>query len=70
MGIKRIGQFLELVSEDGLRNLVRVNAIQWICDVDAFQQETWLTVANRTILIRESLDDIRVALLDVRTPPS
>lgn len=62
MGAQRNGSFIGFIGEDGLRNLVRINAVQWLCDVDECQQETWLTVANRTILIREPLDTFLDAL--------
>lgn len=63
MPIERIGAFIEVIDEDGMRNLVRVNAIQRVCDVDEMRQEAYLTVAGRVILIRASLDDIRDVLL-------
>ena len=62
MSIEQHGRFLELVGEDGIRNLVRINAVQWLCDADESRQETFLTVANRTILVREPLDQIKLAL--------
>jgi hypothetical protein len=62
MGIKQHGGFLELGGEDGVRNLVRINAVQWLCDADETREETFLTVANRTILVREPLDQIKLAL--------
>jgi len=57
MPIERVGNhFIEVLDEDGLRNLVRINAIQQICDVDELREETYLTVASRTILVRTPLD--------------
>jgi hypothetical protein len=62
MAIERIGAFIEVIDEDGLRNLVRITAIQRVCDVDEFQEESYLTVAGRAILIRASLDEVRKVL--------
>ena len=56
-------QFIEFIDDDGNRNLVRVAAIQRVCDVDEMQSEAYLTVAGRTILVRASFDQIRDALL-------
>jgi hypothetical protein len=56
-------QFVELTDEDGNRNLVRVAAIQRVCDVDEMQTEAYLTVAGRTILVRASFDEIREILM-------
>lgn len=67
MAIKRIGAFIEVIDEDGMRNLVRIAAIQRVCDVDEFQEESYLTVAGRAILIRASLDEVRAALLFERS---
>jgi hypothetical protein len=64
MAIQRNGGFIEVVDEDGLRNLVRISAIQRVCDVDELRQEAFLTVAGRPILIRASLDDVRDLLAD------
>jgi hypothetical protein len=60
MAIKRVGRdFLEVVDEDGLRNLVRINAIQRISDVDEMAEETYLTVASKVLLVRSPLDEFR-----------
>ena len=37
MAIERVGAFIEVTDEDGMRNLVRIAAIQRVCDVDEFQ---------------------------------
>jgi hypothetical protein len=65
MSIERLGQFIEVEGEDGVRNVVRVNAIQLLCDVDELREETFMMVANRTILVREPLDEIREVLAEV-----
>ena len=44
--------------------LARVSAIQLAVDVDEMAAETYVTVANRTILLRAPLDDLRDALTD------
>jgi hypothetical protein len=62
MAIERIGAFIEVIDEDGMRNLVRITAIQRVCDVDEFKEESYLTVAGRPILIRASLDEVRKVL--------
>ncbi len=65
MPIKRVGRgFIEAVAEDGLRLLVRINAIQQASDVDEFREEAYLTVAGRTNLIRSSLDELKEVLED------
>lgn len=62
MDIKQHVGFLELIGEDGIRNLIRINAVQLLCDVDEAREETFVTVGNRTILVREPLDQIKLAL--------
>lgn len=69
MSIEQHGGFLELVGDDGIRNLVRINAVQWLCDADETREETFLTVANRIILVREPLDRIKIALTSRATKP-
>ncbi|WP_296709423.1 hypothetical protein [Rhodoblastus sp.] len=64
MAIERIGAFIEVIDEDGMRNLVRITAIQRVCDVDEFREEAYLTVAGRMILIRVSLDEMREVLME------
>ena len=65
MAIKRVSRgFIEVVAEDGLRVLVRINAIQQASDVDEFREEAFLTVAGRTNLIRSSLDELKEVLED------
>lgn len=51
--------FIEVVDEEGLRNLIRVSAIQRVCDVDELREEAFILVAGRTIVIRASLDEVR-----------
>lgn len=63
MAIKRIGQFIEFLGDEGVRNIVRVNAIQWMCDTDETAEETYLTVASRALLGRALLDELREALM-------
>jgi hypothetical protein len=63
MAIERVGHFIEFLGEDGVRNLVRINAVQWLCDTDETAEETFLTVANKTILVRAPLDELRDAIL-------
>jgi hypothetical protein len=63
MAIERVGHFIEFLGEDGIRNLVRINAVQWLCDTDETAEETFLTVANKTILIRAPLDEVRDAIV-------
>ena len=58
----RGGQFLEFIGDDGVRNIVRVSAIQWLSDTDECRDETFITVANRTVTIRAPLDHVREAL--------
>ena len=74
MGIERVGSFIEFLGDDGIRNIVRINAVQWACDTDETCEETFLTVANRTILVRAPLDELREVLADVssgqKTRPS
>jgi hypothetical protein len=62
MAIERVGHFIEFLGEDGIRNLVRINAVQWLCDTDETAEETFLTVANKTILVRAPLDEVRDAI--------
>ena len=60
MTIEILGNgFIEVLDEDGMRNLVRLNSIQRICDVDEIRDESYLTVAGRTILVRAPLDELR-----------
>jgi hypothetical protein len=67
MPTARTPLFIELVDDDGNRNLVRVAAIQSVCDVDQMQTEAYLTVAGRTILVRAPFDRIRDILSPSRT---
>jgi len=66
MAIERIGAFIEVIDDDGMHNLVRITAIQRVCDVDEFQAESYLTVAGRMILVRVSLDEVRELLIETR----
>jgi len=66
MPIERIGAFIEVIDEDGMRNLVRITAIQRVCDVDEFREESYLTVAGRAILVRASLDEVRDVLFNAQ----
>ncbi len=59
MSIERSGAFIEVVDEDGLRNLVWIAAIQRVFDVDEFRQESHLTIAGRIILIRVPFYEVR-----------
>jgi hypothetical protein len=65
MPIERYGAFIEVIDEDGARNIVRIAAIQRACDVDEFKEEAYLTVAGRVILIRASLDEVRDILVEI-----
>lgn len=67
MAIERIGAFIEVIDEDGMRNIVRISAIQRACDVDEFREEAYLTVAGRIVLIRASLDEVRDVLVENRS---
>ena len=62
MALQLVGQFIEFEGENGVRYLARVNAIQLVSDVDEMAEETYLVVAGRTILVRESLDHFREVL--------
>ena len=65
MTIEKVGSnYIEVLDEDGLRNLVRITAIQRIANVDEMSEEAYLFVAGRTILVRASLDEFR-KLLDM-----
>ncbi|WP_158811441.1 hypothetical protein [Beijerinckia sp. L45] len=68
MAIERVGQFIEFIGDDGIRNVVRVTAIQWLCDSDEIADETFMTVANKTILVRAPLTEVRDALLEDPRP--
>ena len=59
--------FIEVVDEDGLRNIVRIGSIQRISDVDELAEETYLTVAGKVLLVRTPLDEFR-ELLDQTEP--
>ena len=59
--------FIEVVDEDGLRNIVRIGSIQRISDVDELAEETYLTVAGKVLLVRTPLDEFR-ELLDQTGP--
>jgi hypothetical protein len=63
MAIERVGyQFLELTDSEGRRNIVRIGSIQCISDSDEMHDECFLTVANRTFLVRAPLDEVRELL--------
>jgi hypothetical protein len=64
MTIDRVGQFIEFVGDGGQRCIARVSAIQLATDVDECRDESFITVASRTILVRAPLDEVRDALLD------
>lgn len=63
MPIRRIGQaFIEVQDENGLRNIVRISAIQVAVDLDELREEILVTVGGRTIPVRASLDELRLIL--------
>lgn len=51
-------QFIELVSEEGCRHVVRVASIQLISDVDVLRDSTVIVVAGRPIVVPVKLDEI------------
>ena len=70
MAIQRVGSgFIEVVDEDGLRNIVRIGSIQRLSDVDEMAEETYLTVAGKVLLVREPLEEFRDLLEDVGARP-
>ncbi|MGD0634226.1 MAG: hypothetical protein ABSA13_08115 [Beijerinckiaceae bacterium] len=64
MAIERVGPFIEFVGDNGLRQIIRVTAIQCIGDSDEMANETSLTFANKTVLIPAPLDEVREALME------
>jgi hypothetical protein len=70
MAIQRVGSgFIEVVDEDGLRNIVRIGSIQRLSDVDEMAEETYLTVAGKVLLVREPLEEFRDLLEGVGARP-
>ena len=64
MSIERVGHFIEFVGDEGIRNIVRVTAIQWLCDADETAEETYMSVSNKAFLVRAPLDQVREVLLE------
>lgn len=63
MPIRRIGHaFIEVQDESGLRNIVRISAIQVAVDLDELREDILVTVGGRTIPVRASLDELRLIL--------
>ena len=62
MAFQRVGQFIEFKGESGIRFLARISAIQLVSDVDEMAAETYVTVAGRTILVRQPFEELRDAL--------
>lgn len=64
MSVERCGHFIKFRGDDGVRYLARVASVQLAADVDEMAAETYLTVSNKTILIRAPLEEVERALLD------
>lgn len=56
--VRRIGGFLQVQDGDGCRHLLRVTSVQALSDTDLMRNETFITVAGRTIRVPQALDDI------------
>lgn len=64
MPIERIGRtFIAFEDQTGLRNIVRISAIQIATDADDLRDEMLLTVAGRTFVVRATLDELHDLLL-------
>lgn len=63
MPIRRVGRaFIEVQDSSGMRNIVRLSAIQVAVDLDELQEEMLVTVGGRTIPVCASLDELRQVL--------
>lgn len=59
MTIRGSGRWIEFEGENGIRHLCRITAIQMISDSDELQEESYVVIAGRMLLVREPLDDLR-----------
>ncbi|GEO42029.1 hypothetical protein SAE02_61770 [Skermanella aerolata] len=54
----RIGPYLLLRDQSGLRHLARINSVSLVSEIDEIGDETMLIISSRPIRLSASLDEV------------